>query len=39
VADVLGHADIRTTLNTYTHAADAVRKDAVAKLGALFQTA
>jgi integrase len=39
VADVLGHTDVRTTLNTYTHVADSVRQDAVAKLGALFQTA
>lgn len=39
VADVLGHSDVRLTLNTYSHVADEVRRDAVEKLDALFQTA
>lgn len=39
VADVLGHADVRTTLNVYSHVADEAKTDAAEKLGALFQTA
>ena len=36
VMDVLGHAQISTTMNTYAHVLEEVQRDAVSALDALF---